>query len=157
MSEDTTPQSNQPRDEDTQGAQSSDLASELREMGQQVEAALRAAIESERAKQIQRDLAGGVRELTSQLQTAVRTIQTNPQFQQAEERGRQAISQAKQSKFVQDLEDAVTTGFSQLNDQLRKLVDRLESERVSRASGTTSQNVPVEHEPATGETTRLEE
>ena len=162
MSDDTTPQGEQePATQSTGGQTQSgagDLSAELREMGQQLEAALRAALESERAKQLQRDLAGGVRELSHQLQAAVKTLQTNPRVQQAEERGRQAVSQAKQSKFVQEMQDTITSGFAQFNDQLRNLVDRLEQERASTSSSSTSQNVPIDHEPpATGETTKLDE
>jgi hypothetical protein len=129
---------------------------ELREMGQQLEAAFRAAIESDRAKQLQKDLAGGVRELTSQLKTAVKTVQTDPRVQQAEERGRQAVQQARESKVVQDIQETVISGLAQLNDQLRKVVERIQAEANSASSSPTTQNVPVEDaNAATGETTRL--
>ena len=142
------PQSGQDKD-------SADLLNELREMGQQLEAAFRAAVESDRAKQLQKDIAGGVRELTSQLKTAVKTVQTDPRFQQAEERGRQAVQQARESKVVQDIQETVITGLAQLNEQLRKVVDRIQTEANSSSAGS-SQNVPVEDESAaTGETTRL--
>lgn len=157
MSDNNAPQSNHPQHEDSQHSPAADLAAELREMGQQIEAALRAAVESDRAKQIQHDLTNGMRELTKQLQGMVKQIQENPQVQQAEDRGRQALTQAKASKFVQDLEEAVANGFSQLNDRLRKLVDRLEGDRTSEAGTAPTQQVPVEHEPATGSTTRLDE
>ena len=168
MSENMTPQANQPQDEEArttpaagsqpQSGAATDLSAELREMGQQLEAALRAALESERAKQIQRDLAGGVRELSHQLQAAVRSLQTNPRVHEAEERGRQAISQARQSKVIQDVQETVVAGVAQLNDQLRKLVERLEAERTSQPGGSPSQQVPIDHEPpATGETTRLDD
>src|SRR5262245_12871298 len=101
MNENTTPQSERPQSEQP-GAESArgagDLTSELREMGQQLEAAFRAAIESDRAKQLQRDLAGGVREISSQIQTTLHSLQANPRVQQAEERGRQVLSQARESK-----------------------------------------------------------
>jgi hypothetical protein len=168
MSEDTTPQAYQPQDEGEQGAQgtagqgqsgaATDLPTELREMGQQLEAFFRAAMESERARQLQRDLAGGARELSYQVQALVKTLQTNPRVQQAEERGRQAIEQARQSKVVQDAQETIIAGISQVNDQLRKMVDRLESERSGQPSGPTTQRIDVEHEPpTTGETTRLDE
>ena len=84
-------------------------------------------------------------------------MQDNPRVQQAEQRGRQAVEQARESKVVQDIQETIVTGLAQLNTQLRKVVERLESE-VSRPSGPTSQNVPVEHEPAsTGETTKLDD
>ena len=49
MNEDSTPQPERPQGEQPGG----DLTTELREMGQQLEAAFRAAIESERARQLQ--------------------------------------------------------------------------------------------------------
>ena len=74
------------------------------------------------------------------------------------ERGRQVISQAKQTKVIQDVQETLVSGLSQFNDQLRKLVDRLESERTGQASGSTTQQVPIDDEhPATGETTKLDE
>jgi hypothetical protein len=130
-------------------------------MGQQLEAAFRAAIESDRAKQLQHDHANGVRELSAQVLTAVKSVQSNPRIQQAEERGNQvvsqAVSQAQQSKVVQDIQETMVRGIAQLNEQLRKLVDRIENEVSSSAGSSGTQNVPVEPEtpPATGETTRL--
>ena len=164
--------SEEQRSSSTSGAHSpkdtADLVDELREMGQQLEAVFRAAIESERTKQLQRDLAGGVREITAQVQTALKSLQTNPRVQQAEERGRDVVNQAQQSKFVQDVQETVVNGLSQLNDQLRRVVDRLEQERTGHTDSTPAQHVHVEAEtpsstvdtnrpPATGATTKLDE
>jgi hypothetical protein len=160
MNESSTPQPDRPQGEESSGeaARSSvaDLTSELREMGQQLEAAFRAAIESDRAKQLQRDLVGGVREVSSQIQTTLRSLQSNPRVQQAEERGRQVLSQARESKVMQDLQETIVSGIAQLNDQLRKLVDRLESDQPGQ-TGAPAQQVPIEREPTTGETTRLDD
>lgn len=153
MSENTTPNGTPNPENGT-----SDLLKELREMGQQLETAFRTAVESDRAKQLQQDIVGGVRELAQQVQSAVKSLQTNPRIQQAEERGRQALEQARESKVVQEVQETIVSGLSQLNTQLRKVVDRIEREVSSPAAGTASQNVPVEHEaPSTGETTRLDE
>lgn len=144
---------NQPQDNDTRNA-ANDLASELREMGQQLEAAFRAAIESEQAKQLQRDLVGGVHEMSTQIKNTLQSLQNNPRIQQAEERGRQMFSQARESKAVHDLQETIVNGIAQLNNQLRKLVDRLETD--APATPNAAQDVPIEREPATGETTRLD-
>jgi len=149
MNPNTNPQSGQDKD-------SSDLMKELREMGQQLETAFRTAIESDRAKQLQQDIVGGVRELAGQLQSAVKSLQDNPRVQQAEQRGRQAVEQARESKVVQDIQETIVSGLAQLNAQLRKVVDRMEQES-NKPAGPTSQNVPVDQEPSTGETTRLDE
>ena len=126
-------------------------------MGQQLETAFRTAVQSERAKQLQQDIVGGVRELATQVQSAVKTLQDDPRVQQAEQRGRQAVEQARESKVVQDIQETIVSGLAQLNSQLRKVVDRLDNE-VNKPASTPTQNVPVDHEPpATGETTRLDE
>jgi hypothetical protein len=149
MNPNTNPQSGQDKD-------SSDLMAELREMGHQLETAFRTAVESDRAKQLQQDIVGGVRELAGQVQSAVKSMQDNPRVQQAEQRGRQAVEQARESKVVQDIQETIVSGLAQLNAQLRKVVDRLEQE-ANKPAGPTSQNVPVDQEPSSGETTRLDE
>ena len=155
MSENQTPNTNPQPNQDKDSA---DLMVELREMGQQLEMAFRAAIQSDRAKQLQKDLAGGVREITEQLKTAAKTVQNDTRFQQAEERGRQAVAQARESKVVQDIQETLVTGIAQLNEQLRKVVDRLQSDVNAPSSGSSAQNVPVDDESAaTGETTRLKD
>src|SRR3712207_5981455 len=129
---------------------------ELREMGQQLEAAFRAAIESDRAKQLQKDIAGGVRELTGEIQSAGKPVQTDPRFQKAEERGKQALDQARESKVVNDIQETIVSGLTQLNAQLRKVVERIDAEtNRPSTSSSPSQNVPVEHDSSatTGETT----
>jgi hypothetical protein len=166
MSDDTTRNTPPPPGPDPD-KDTPDLTAELREMGQQLEAAFRAMIESDRAKQLQRDLAGGVRELTAQVNHAVKNLQTNPRVQQAEERGRQAIHQAKESKLVNDIQETIVAGIAQVNDRLRHLVERLETDRPDQAgappasdpasSGPATQQVPIERDPATGETTRLDD
>ena len=154
MSENTPNAGQQPGHDKDSG----DLLSELREMGQQLEMAFRAAIQSERAKQLQKDLAGGVHEITEQLKTAAKTVQNDTRFQQAEERGRQAVAQARESKVVQDIQETLVTGIAQLNEQLRKVVDRLQSDVNPPSSGSSAQDVPVDDQSAaTGETTRLKD
>jgi hypothetical protein len=70
MGDDQTPRGDQDNGEPSRGS-TTDLGSELREMAQQLEAAFRAALESERTKQLQRDLAGGMRELSTQIQNTL--------------------------------------------------------------------------------------
>jgi len=160
MSDDTTRQDDQSRGEagsDPARSGTGDLGRELRETAQQLEAAFHAAMESERTKQLQRDLAGGMRELSGQIQSALKSLQTNPHVQQAEERGRQVLGQARESKIAHDLQETIVSGIVQLNDQLRKLVERLESDRASQVGGPATQQVPIDHEPSTGETTKLKD
>ena len=136
-----------------------DLMQEIREFGSQLEAAFRAALESERTKQLQRDLMGGLKELSAQVKTAVKSVQENPRVQQASERGKEALRNAQSSKATQDLQETIVAGVAQLNVQLRKLVERLETaDAEAPASSTPTQQVPIETDAtsATGPTTRLD-
>lgn len=132
----------QPENQPENQPQSSDLGTELRELGQQIEHALRTALESERAKQIQKDVAAGVKEIGSQVQSAIKAVQENPRVQHLVDRGEQAVQQAQQSQAAHDFQETLARGIAQLNEQLAAFAARLRSN-----------NEP----PATGETTRLDE
>lgn len=140
-----------------------DLATELREMGQQIEALFRAFIESERAKQMQVTVAKSVQNVAAVMRETVEKLQSDPRVQQVEDRGRQALERARESQVFHDVQEALVNGLEQINAQLHKLVEKLEAER---AAGTQSAqggetNPPIEHvpleAPATGETKKLEE
>lgn len=138
----------QPENETNQPQQPhSDLGSELRELGQQLETAVRSAIQSDKAKQVQQDVASGMKEIGTQIQAAFKAIQENPRVQQLVERGEQALGQAQQSKAAQDFQETLARGIAQLNDQLAAFVTRMRQPDAS---------APAAPPPATGETTRLD-
>ncbi len=140
----------QPEDQN-KSQQPGDLTSELRELGQQLEAAVRSAIQSDKAKQVQQDVSSGVKEISAQLTAAFKAIQENPRVQEVVERGEQAVNQAQQSKVAQDFQETLTRGLAQLNEQLAAFVSRI------RQPDTTPDTPPAEGSaPATGETTRLD-
>jgi heparin binding hemagglutinin HbhA len=128
----------------------SDLANQLRELGQQIETAVRNAMQSDKAKQVQQDVAAGMKEIGTQLQSAVKSMQDNPKFQEFVERGEQAVNQAQQSKIAQDFQESLARGIAQLNDQLAAFITR------TREDGAAPTTPPPSSDPATGETTRLD-
>ncbi len=128
-----------------------DLGSELRELGQQLEAAVRTAIHSDQARQVQQDVSSGLKEIGTQLFTALKSIQDSPQLQHLVERGEQAVSQAQQNPATQDFQEALSRGIAQLNDQLAAFVVRMR-EPDSSDTPPTSTDTP----PTTSETTRLD-
>lgn len=144
----------QPEDKDNQPQPpAGDLASELRELGQQLETALRSAIQSDKARQVQQDVSSGMKEIGTQLQAAFKAIQENPRVQQFVERGEQAVSQAQHSKAAQDFQETLSRGVAQLNDQLAAFVARMRQPDAEPPADAP----PAEGSaPATGETTRLD-
>ncbi|NTV64799.1 MAG: hypothetical protein HGA65_14900 [Oscillochloris sp.] len=133
----------QPEGNNSNDQQQPDLANELRELGQQIEQTVRTALESERARQIQKDIMLGMREIGVQVQSALKALQEDERVRDLAERGQQAINQAQQSPAARDFQETLTRGISQLNDQLSAFVTRLQN----------NTNPP----PTTGETTRLDE
>lgn len=149
----------QPENKNDQSQQpGADLASELRELGQQLETAVRTAIQSDKAKQIQQDVASGMKEIGVQLQAAFKAIQENPRVHQFVERGEQAVNQAQHSKAAQDFQETLSRGVAQLNDQLAAFVARMrQPEGEAPADAPPADAPPAEGgAPATGETTRLD-
>lgn len=149
----------QPEDQQNQSQQSqpasTDLAAELRELGQQIEQAVRGALESDRAKQVQNDIASGMREIGVQLQHTIKAIQESPKVQQLVQRGEQAVGQAQQSKAAHDFQESLARGVAMLNDQLAGFVTRLRQadDDTTPPMGTTP---PTGDSATTGETTRLD-
>lgn len=135
----------QPEENNGEQQPQADLANELRELGQQIEHAVRSALESERARQLQKDIAAGMKEIGTQVQSALKAIQEDERVRNLAERGQQAINQAQHSPASKDFQEALTRGISQLNDQLSAFVTRLESSIHSGGAATT------------GETTRLDD
>jgi heparin binding hemagglutinin HbhA len=148
----------QPGDQQNQSQQPhSDLGNELRELGQQIEQAVRSAMESDRAKQVQADIASGMKEIGAQLQNAVKAMQDNPNVQNLVQRGEQAVGQAQQSKFAQDLQETLARGIAALNEQLSGFVNRVnQSTAADAASADTSASGDADTGASTGETTRLD-
>lgn len=148
-------QQNQNQSQQPQG----DLGSELRELGQQLEQAVRSALESDRAKQVQSDIASGMKEIGAQIQHAMKALQDNPKVQELVQKGEQAVGQAQQSKAVQDLQETLARGLAMLNEQLSGFVSRVRQEPGPGATTTPpagSATPAAGDAPATGETTRLD-
>jgi heparin binding hemagglutinin HbhA len=123
-----------------------DLGDELRELGQQIEQAIRGTLESERARQVQNDFSSGMREIGTQFQSAIKAIQEDPRLQELVERGEQAVDKARESRAAQDFSEALARGVSMLNAQLSNFVEQLQANDQAQSGG----------EAATGETTRLD-
>lgn len=119
-----------------------DLGSALRELGQQLETAFRAAIDNEHTRQVQQELVSGFRNLGEQVQSALKTIAEDPRLQELAERGQQKLHELERSQAAQELQHALAQGIDQLNKQLAEFIRRIQT--------------PAGGEPSTGATTPLD-
>ncbi len=147
---------------ETPSPQHGDLTEELRGLGQQLEMAFRGVIESEQAKNLQRDLLAGLREIGNQMQSGLNSLKDDPRVQNLTERGQQVVNQAQESPPAREFQDVLARGAAFLKEQIA-VFNESQSAGAPRATGGQSgtQTVTIEHhhddvDEATGETTRLD-
>jgi heparin binding hemagglutinin HbhA len=142
MSEQQNPQAGDPSD---QGQAKPDLFDELKNLGNQLENLFSSAVNSDKARALQQQFAQGVREIGTQVQAAVKNVQDNPKVHEFEERGRQALKEARESQLADKLQDAVVNGLQQINSQLSKLVETFKSEQAAPPS-SGARSVTIEED-----------
>jgi hypothetical protein len=144
-----------------------DLERELRQLGERMQEAMNSAINSEAARNIQRDISTAFNDIGKQVQTTFHSVWEKPEVRNLSERGQEAVSQVQQSQVIKDFQETLATGVSKLNEQLGVFIQRMQ--QGSTEAGTTTekqsdnppvQSIPIEEmdegTPVTGETTHLD-
>lgn len=134
------------------------LSSALRELGQSLAEVIEAVMRHPQVQTAKDEMVTTLHEIAGRLQNQVHVIEDDPRFQEAGERGRQMIDQARQNKAVAELQEKMIHGLGVVNEQLRRFSDSIKIEpETPPPAGPEIQRVSIEQEPAaTGETTRLD-
>ncbi len=115
---------------------------ELQELGRQLAATARAAWQSPRRQELQQDITEGMRSLRDQLTDTIDTVRGNPRAQNVTQTVKENVGKVAETTRASDLVDDVRTGLAsglrELNDQLRRLSDRLERQEGDAAAAGTS-------------------
>jgi hypothetical protein len=119
--------------------QQPDLFGELQALGRQMEQTVRGLVDHERVRSFQRDFFSGVNELATQMQSAFKTLQENPQVKEWSERGQQAMNQAQQSDAVKDFQQTVARGMANLNQQINAFGQRMQNQSPGESPGVQNQ------------------
>lgn len=142
-------QPEQPNNESSSGNDTdrSELIGELQALGKQLESTFRTFMAGPGQK-IRREIGEGLQELGSQVQRAVGTIQQRPEAEKIEQKARDVAAQVKESSVVRDVEDTLVSGLQQLNQQLKRLVERLEQpgDSAKAEQGPSTQRLDIEDE-----------
>ncbi len=109
----------------------SDLADQLRELGRQLGLALRAAWESEQRQQLEKEIGEGLKDLGKQIEQAVAAAKASPQTQKVKEQMGRVVETARQSEAVQEMREGLAAGLRELNEELRKLVEKIQQKQGS--------------------------
>lgn len=140
----------QPQQSDTDATtnnERNELATELQQLGQQLESTFRAFVAGP-GQTIKREVGEALQEMGAQVQRAVSAIQARPETAELEQKARRAIQQVGEKPVVREVEETLVSGVQQINTQLRRLVERLETQSspASPASGATTQRLVIEDE-----------
>ncbi|OGO40179.1 MAG: hypothetical protein A2Z04_03390 [Chloroflexi bacterium RBG_16_57_9] len=113
-------------DEHKPEATRGDVATEIQELGRQFEAAIRAAVTSTRAQELQAEIIRSVEEIGKQLEAATKAAVDSQRTKDVTEQAKKVVETAQEHKVVQDIRENLVRGLQTLNEELRKAVDRME-------------------------------
>ena len=126
-----------------------DVAAEVRELGERVQEAIRAAVESPRTKEVQQQVSEGFAELARQVEAALRAAQESRETRRLGEQAKQVVESARSGEIVDEVRSGLVRGLRVLNEQLERLVERLEAEkREGDQPNAESSGVPPSPPPA---------
>lgn len=111
-----------------------DIAGELQELGQRLATTARVLWQSEQRQELQQEVSDGLQRLRDQLSGAVDTVRTNPKVQSLKGQVEEKVEAGRTSEVLDDMRAGLAGGLQLLNEQLRRLAERLE-ERVTPADG----------------------
>lgn len=115
------------------------ITRELQELGRQLAGTARAAWQSEQRQEIQQEMSEGIRSIRDQLTDTVESLRTNPRAQTMTQSMKEQVGKAAETTRVTEVVDDVRTGLvsglRELNDQLRRVAERLEHRDDPATSG----------------------
>jgi hypothetical protein len=119
----------------SEGADTRTIADELKELGKQLSAALKAVWESEERQELQREISEGLLALGEQIEEAVKTAHESEAFQEAKTDVEQAVAKAKQSDAAQNVRQGLLDGLQSINRELGKLASTPKAKAAEATEG----------------------
>jgi hypothetical protein len=139
-------------DETDKAPSREDLTRQFQELGQRLAATARAAWQSEQRQELQQEITEGLRSVRDQLNDAVGSVRSSQRAQDVTETVKEQVGKASETvranEIFDDLRTGVATGLRELNEQLRRLAERLERRDDTTAATGTTTTASAEPTPA---------
>ncbi len=107
-----------------------DLAQELRELGEQIKRALVVARDHPQTKELERQVTQAMNQLGTEIDQAIKSVREHEPIKKAGEQVKQTAQSFKESGAADDIASGIAKGVRTLNEQIRKAID--EAEKTSR-------------------------
>jgi hypothetical protein len=103
----------------------SDLAEELKRLGQQLGVAAKAAWESESSRNMQTQLRDGLAEMARQLDGTAKKIAESEEAATLRAQAERVVESARKSDVASELQEGLLTGLREMNAALEKAIAKL--------------------------------
>jgi hypothetical protein len=117
-------------------------------LGESISLAFQAAWQDEENRRRMEGMRSGLESMVSEVGNTIKEAANSPQSQRVREHGRQAAAEfrAASEQTVQDIRPHLVTALRQLNQELQKLTDRMETPAHTTESEvkTEDTNIPPE-------------
>lgn len=118
----------------------SQIVDELESLGRQIATAVRSLWESEDAQKLRQEIREGFVVLADEVDTAIKSAQDSEAAHEFRGQVRDAVDKARASDVTQQVEQGLTSGLQQLNQELSKLIASLE--KPAAGAGTEKADTP---------------
>jgi hypothetical protein len=109
----------------------SQLMDELQSLGNQLATAVKSLWDSEESRKLRQEIGDGFVELGKQIDDAVKTAQDSEAAKEFTEQIKDTVDKARESDVAGQVERNLVTGLHQLNAELSKFVDSLDTGKTS--------------------------
>lgn len=127
-----------------------DLTAQFQELGQRLVTTARAAWQSEQRQELQQEVTDGLRTVRDQLNDALDNVRTSARSQgvtdTVKEQAKKAAETARSNDLLDEMRNGLAAGLRELNEQLRRISERLERRDDTATTGTAS--APTDVTPA---------
>jgi len=107
-------------------------------MGKLVAQAVQSAWESEERKKLEAEIAEGMRKFSDELATAARKAGESDAAKQLRAQAEKVVAEVKESDITEEIRKGLLVGLEALNQELGKLVERLEPKKTPASEPTSS-------------------
>jgi len=128
------------------------ISDELNKMGKLISQAVETAWESEERKRLEAEIVEGLRKFSDEFSAAAKKASQSESIQQIKTQAEKVAVEVKERDIVEDVRKGLLSGLAIVNDELGKLVERLETKPAARATQVpeppAAPEPPVASEPA---------
>lgn len=109
------------------------ISDELNKMGKLISQAVEAAWESEERKRLETEIIEGLRKFSDEFSTAAKKARQSEPVQQIKTQAEKVAVEMKERDIVEDVRKGLLSGLTIVNEELGKLVERLDVKQAPAA------------------------